>query len=116
MNMSFMNSINSFFDSLSKSQFYQILAGFFGTIFFIVLLYCWFYFRTISSLKNSVQTVTELRRTTRKILDRVEQVSRQRTEVDDLLAQDDKQTSKALFLRANRTDIVPMYYASHSPI
>ncbi len=86
--MTFINSIQHFFDSLDNRQFYQYVAAFFGAIALIIIGILVYYYYATSSLKEQLEEINEQRKTKVEVmLRKMQQIDRKRTEVKKMLSE-----------------------------
>lgn len=83
-----LSSVQTFFNNLSRKQFYQALGFFFGAFIIIIVLFGWLYYRSLNGLYEQFELINDQRKVTRKIVTRKQQLTYQRKEIDTLLAQE----------------------------
>ena len=86
--MSWFEPIKQYFSELEEKTFFQYSAIALGVVTVILAITLFFYYRSVSSLHDQIEELNSTRDQVQKILERAQQVSIQKKEVNELLAQE----------------------------
>lgn len=95
--MQFLDSLRERILKFEQKEFYTHAGAFFGVVFFFIFGILYYYYTSISSLKQSLKKINSKREQAHQILKKLEQVKKQKAEVDTMLSEDKAFKPKGFF-------------------